>query len=163
MTEEDFEILLVRYGPDLNAWPEPDRMAARTLMAESLAARRCVAENEALMALFATDPLPTAPAGLRDKVMAAINHDIVAKAAARSPARVGMTARILGFFRNVWPQAVSFVAASVLGVAVGVADIAPLPTKDLANDLADDPVDGSGYVLGYDGDDIILSLNEDAE
>ncbi len=165
MTEEDFEILLVRYGHDVSLWPEADRGAARALMAQSLTARRHVAESEALAALLAADHLPTAPSGLRDTVMAAVNQTIVA--AAQTRPEISLSARILKFCRTVWPQAVSFVAASVLGVAVGVADIAPLPSTDQvydqANDMADNPVDGSGYVLGYDGDDIIVSLNEDGE
>jgi len=65
---EEFQDKLVKYGPDLAAWPDPEREAARKLLAKSEYAREMRA-IEALLKKELGAKKIVAPKGLADRIV----------------------------------------------------------------------------------------------
>ncbi len=86
MTIADFERLLDVYGSDRTRWPVEARASAGQLVARDKAARRLLAEAEALDRTLERAPLPSLAeeAALADRILAA---------ARRSPRMVPVVAR----------------------------------------------------------------------
>jgi uncharacterized membrane protein (DUF4010 family) len=72
MDVTEFEDWLDRLGEDVSRWPDPQREAAQTLLADSAAARavleEAVALRRALAGVSAAPPV-RAPAGLADRIV----------------------------------------------------------------------------------------------
>ena len=81
MTQADFERLLEVYGSDRTRWPVEARTGASHLVARDAAARRLLAEAEALDRVLERAPLPSLA---REAALA----DRIAAAAQRSPRMV---------------------------------------------------------------------------
>ena len=64
-----FQDLLDARGPDLDLWPEADRMAARALLSRSETARRALSEAEALDQALAELPTAGASPLLRSAIL----------------------------------------------------------------------------------------------
>lgn len=71
MTNDDFEDLVDRWGENVSAWPEPQRTAARDLLARSAEARTLLAEAVALRRALAPRDAARAPADLSARILAA--------------------------------------------------------------------------------------------
>jgi hypothetical protein len=73
MTHSDFERLLEVYGSDRTRWPVEARASAGQLVARDRAARRLLAEAEALERVLERAPLPTlaGEAALAERIVAA--------------------------------------------------------------------------------------------
>ena len=95
MTIADFERLLDVYGSDRTRWPVEARASAGQLVARDKAARRLLAEAEALDRTLERAPLPSLAeeAALADRILAAARRSprmvpiVKADAAAMRPAR----------------------------------------------------------------------------
>lgn len=147
MSLDEFETWLVRHGTAEGGWPPAQRGTVHALLLASPEARAMLADARAVDALLRDLPATQAPATLKADIMARLNAEIVRAAA--PPAAVPVLQRFSLW--RFWPQAVGFVAASLLGIMLGLSSLSPLP---------DDMADSSGYVLGFDGDAVTVSMNE---
>lgn len=68
MDVAEFEDLLDRLGEDVSTWPNPQRQAARDLLAQSEAARTLLEEAKLLRRTLARPPVE-APAGLAERIL----------------------------------------------------------------------------------------------
>jgi hypothetical protein len=149
MTLTDLEQLLEIYGADRVRWPAEARAGAAQLMARDVAARRMLAEAEALDRVLERAPLPALAieAALAERIVAAAQRSprIVkleeSRPAAAAAAPVQAAAlpavmrpgprrmRLLG--REA--RAVGFLAACLaIGVVLGDSDLTPQVLPDLA-------------------------------
>lgn len=75
MTVDAFETALVRYGTELETWPQEVAAEARTLLDQSAAARALLSEEQALNALLVQDRVT-----LTDRALDTVRAQIVAAA-----------------------------------------------------------------------------------
>lgn len=108
MTLQRLARLLDAYGADCRLWPEQERDAALTLLAESPAARSLQADASRLDALLALAPRAAASPHLA--------ADIIAQAA---PSRWRRLAGALWPFGPAWQPAAALAMALMLGIAIG--------------------------------------------
>jgi hypothetical protein len=113
-----FEELAMTHGPDLAVWPEGQRAAAETLLAQSAEARAARAAAALLFDALAEEAARPAPASAA--LMARILADAADAAPPRKSARASGARGPFGFsvFWRLLPPA-ALTASAVLGVAVG--------------------------------------------
>ena len=139
MTISDFERLLDVYGSDRSRWPVEARASAGQLVARDKAARRLLAEAEALDRTLERAPLPSLAeeAALADRILLAARRSPrmvpMAKADAAHMARraidnvvrlPSVRTRPRGLTRTVLGGATGMLAASLaLGVLIGLSGL----------------------------------------
>jgi hypothetical protein len=69
MSLTQFQDLVDRYGSEPGAWPDDRRLLAQSLLTQSPEARQILGEATALKDAM-SGPALTAPAGLRDRIIA---------------------------------------------------------------------------------------------
>lgn len=123
-----FQALLDAYGAWPARWPEAERAAAEALMAVNPAARAARRQALPFDAMLDTLTPPSLPAGLADRIMAAVPD--------RAPVPVPVEARVAAN-SNVrpWPMALALAASAAIGLWVGIA-AGPLTGNATAGDLA---------------------------
>lgn len=159
MTTADFERLLDVYGSDRTRWPVEARASAGQLVARDKAARRLLAEAEALDRTLERAPLPSLAeeAALADRILAAAHRSprmvpVVQADAARMARRAidnvvrlpGLRARPRWMTPTALGSAAGTLAASLaLGVFLGLSSLSQgvLPALE----------DMTGIVLGSHG------------
>jgi hypothetical protein len=147
MTLAEFERLLDIYGGERTRWPAEARAAAAHLVSRDAAARRLLAEAEALDRVLERAPSPAlaAEAALAERIVAAAQRsprmvklprpDGVAplRAMALPAQTTGRRTRRLGLFSKE-AGAVGFLAASlVFGVVIGRSELPPQTLMALAD------------------------------
>lgn len=144
MTLERFADLLDRHGPDLSAWPAPDRAAASALLSRDPAARELLETDKLLAGALADLPAERAGPALRQAVLS------IPLAHPRSVA-LGPAARLRALLGQAWrPFAGGMAAAcsaALVGFVLGYAQLVSLP--DLTGSRAADPASGDGLAY-YD-------------
>ena len=139
MTTADFERLLDVYGSDRTRWPVEARASAGQLVARDKAARRLLAEAEALDRTLERAPLPSLAeeAALADRILAAAHRSprmvpVVQADAARMARRAidnvvrlpGLRARPRWMTPTTLSSAAGTLAASLaLGVFLGLSSL----------------------------------------
>ena len=143
MTLEELEILIACHGARRERWPDEARRRAEALITVSPAAALMLAEARALDGL------------LDDYVVHAPSPDLRARLLTAEPAAevapFPVASRRAAVLRSYWPQAAALLAASFVGLWIGI-NVVSLP---LFNEQ-----DLSGYVLGNDGD-VVASVEEE--
>jgi hypothetical protein len=136
MNIEEFEDWLDRLGDDLSKWPGPQQAAARTLLAESPAARTLMNEAEALSRMLRS-PSVRAPTGLADRIV----MQAKSTPAQRSVEKPSVLARLLGFMAVVYRPslAVFLPICFILGILVGF--------FHTAEELYSDELDLTSYLM----------------
>jgi len=136
MTIADFAHLLDVYGSDRTRWPVEARACAGQLVARDKAARRLLAEAEALDKTLERAPLPSlaAEAALADRIIATARRSprmvpAANMSAAGRPRVASNVVRLHGLARPRWlptglASAAGMLAASLaLGVFLGVSNL----------------------------------------
>ncbi|QJE72810.1 hypothetical protein HHL28_06655 [Aerophototrophica crusticola] len=144
MTPDRFADLLDRHGPDLSAWPAPDRAAAESLLARDPAARRMLETDRLLADALSDLPAERAGPALRQAVLSIpLAHPRVA-----AP---GLGARLQGLLGHAWrPFAGGMAAAcsaALVGFVLGYAQLVSVP--DLTGSQSADTASGDTLVY-YD-------------
>lgn len=139
MTIADFERLLDVYGSDRTRWPVEARAGAGQLVARDKAARRLLAEAEALDRTLERAPLPSLAeeAALADRILAAARRTprmvpaVRADSAVRARPAIDNVVRLPGLrerphwlTRTAFGSAAGMLAASLaLGVFIGLSSL----------------------------------------
>lgn len=189
LTQDEFERLLETYGGDFDRWPEASRAPARELVARGATASRALSEARALDQTLARAPLPAASrlSPLSDRILAAAIAGAAKPAMEpslghRPTARViplplrrpgGASPRVAPLGQQTppsspipervrWRAATALAASLVLGIALGVSDLAPTSVLGLVSfteaqagdaELVLSALQGNG-LGGLDEDDI---------
>lgn len=116
--------VLDRFGSDRTRWPAPVRRSFAGLLASSDEARQRLREAEALDRLLDLAPEPEIDTrALADRIMAAVEADVPARAAAaprRAPWAVFDRRRAADAAEAHWPAGALLAASLVLGAVFGV-------------------------------------------
>lgn len=111
-----FQDLLDARGPDLDHWPEADRMAARALLSRSETARRALSEAEALDHALAELPKAEASPLLRSAILD------IPETESQGPDRTGAAQRTAGWSprnRGIAAGWMAIAASAAIGFAIG--------------------------------------------
>lgn len=144
MTLDELETLIAGHGARRDRWPIEARQRAEALIAASPAAARLLAEARALDGFLDSYHVAAPSPDLRDRLLNAVPQP--AAEVVPFPAHP----RHFSALRSYWPQAAALMAASFVGLWLGI----NIVTVPLFNEQ-----DLSGYVLGNDGD-VVASLEE---
>ena len=130
MTEQEFETLLDRWGPDPQGWPAAARGPAHDLAARSAQARTAWAAARLIAAaLVVPDPVFDARA-LESRILAGLPDQ-------RARRRHGFWTRLFTFEPFPSPVAAAFVLMLCLGGGVVAGWQAPVLASDDTGDLAE--------------------------
>ena len=185
LTIERFESLLDAYGGDLARWPAPLAAAAAALVGQSSEARARLAEAVALDRLLAktSAPGPDRLSQLADRIVARAAAEGPPRASSAAVPRPVEGARIISLPRQLaksglprrteavrtsmarssappWRSVAALAASLLLGVAIGLTDIAQTTTLGIAS-LTEAAVSEAEVVISAVQVDGFNSLDED--
>ena len=183
LTVERFEGLLDAYGGDLSRWPSQHAPAAEALLRRSAEARSRPAEAKALDRLLGETPTPD-PARLSLLADRIVDRAISGAAARAAPstAEARVEARVIRLPRpssrpdvrmpavarassvrppaTPWRSAAALAASLLMGVAIGLTDIAQTTTLGIAS-LTEAAMSEAEVVMSAVQLDTLNALDED--